>query len=596
MHRANSPQSSHCIPLIIGVAGHRNLCPEDVPALKERVREVFRELRQRLPNTPLVLLSPLNEGADRLVAEVALEPKCGVSLIAVLPWPKEIYPEGHFRSGDRAEFDRLLASAADIIYVPLDKKEKVRPEDLPVSEDKRGVQYRYVGKMIARHSQLLIALWDGREVKDSATWRVIEWQRNGVDAPYAVPFGELDDAEPGPICHIVTPRVGCPRPAGAFELKHLFPRSDVSEREKEKEKEKPQIDAAYSFWGRIDRFNRDASEISHRSEAAVMESRRDLADENTAAKLSAPVRSLLEHFALADSVSRQFQKRTLRTVRWLFVLAFGSVMFLETYAHSDEPERRVLFVHLLLLAVGFGWYVVAQSREIQGRYLDYRALAEALRVQLFWRWAGLPDSAADHYLRHFRGDLDWIRAAARTCFLISGGHDGKTADSTASDKTPASYEIVEALREVRQRWVEGQLNYFSEKGTENHKSHKDYDIAALSCFVAAVVLAAVQLLLPTMSHGLILLLFTLLVTTAMLEDFADYRAFAVQSRMFRWMAQLYTRANDRLKHLLESPAVVTEKEISSAQALIWELGKEALAENADWVVQHRQRPPIWKHG
>jgi 16S rRNA U1498 N3-methylase RsmE len=42
-----------------------------------------------LPHTPLILLSALVEGADRLVARVALE--LGVHFIVPLPMPRDIY-------------------------------------------------------------------------------------------------------------------------------------------------------------------------------------------------------------------------------------------------------------------------------------------------------------------------------------------------------------------------------------------------------------------------------------------------------------------------------------------------------------------------
>jgi hypothetical protein len=47
---------------------------------------------------------------------------------------------------------------------------------------------------------------------------------------------------------------------------------------------------------------------------------------------------------------------------------------------------------------------------------------------------------------------------------------------------------------------------------------------------------------------------------------------------------VFRRASARLRALLE------ERETDAAQALVVELGKEALAEHADWVLLHRERP------
>jgi hypothetical protein len=71
------------LPIVIGVTGHRHLRAADLPTLREHVRGLFRQLRRRYPATPLRILTALAEGADRLVAEVALEE--GHEVLAPLP-------------------------------------------------------------------------------------------------------------------------------------------------------------------------------------------------------------------------------------------------------------------------------------------------------------------------------------------------------------------------------------------------------------------------------------------------------------------------------------------------------------------------------
>lgn len=56
--------------LVVGVTGHRELRNEDRDSLQAQVRSFFLDLRTRYPELPLVLLSPLAEGADSLVADV----------------------------------------------------------------------------------------------------------------------------------------------------------------------------------------------------------------------------------------------------------------------------------------------------------------------------------------------------------------------------------------------------------------------------------------------------------------------------------------------------------------------------------------------
>src|SRR5262249_32407575 len=102
------------LPLVIGVTGHRDLRDEDVPRLEREVAAVIAGLRRDYlrddPRTPIIVLSALAEGADRLVARVALAQSA--RLIAPLPLPLEEYRrdfEPGLKPGNMAEFDALLA-------------------------------------------------------------------------------------------------------------------------------------------------------------------------------------------------------------------------------------------------------------------------------------------------------------------------------------------------------------------------------------------------------------------------------------------------------------------------------------------------------
>src|SRR5438445_7431315 len=101
------------LPLVIGVTGHRDLRPTDHTELEEKVRSFFKQIREKYPHTPLTLLSPLAEGADRLVARVAL--KLGSRLIVPLPMRRELYERDFTTAASRAEFRELLESAQHFV-------------------------------------------------------------------------------------------------------------------------------------------------------------------------------------------------------------------------------------------------------------------------------------------------------------------------------------------------------------------------------------------------------------------------------------------------------------------------------------------------
>lgn len=59
------------IPLLVGVVGHRDLVPDEVPAIRDAADQLLRMLQDAQPDVPVKLLSAQAEGADLVVADVA---------------------------------------------------------------------------------------------------------------------------------------------------------------------------------------------------------------------------------------------------------------------------------------------------------------------------------------------------------------------------------------------------------------------------------------------------------------------------------------------------------------------------------------------
>src|SRR5688572_15949462 len=81
------PQGS--LPITIGITGHRDIRPEDVPMLEAAVGKILDEIAAACPATPLYVINSLAEGADRLAARVAL--KHGAKIVVPLPMSRELY-------------------------------------------------------------------------------------------------------------------------------------------------------------------------------------------------------------------------------------------------------------------------------------------------------------------------------------------------------------------------------------------------------------------------------------------------------------------------------------------------------------------------
>ena len=99
----STPQAQ-AIPLVIAVTGHRELLSSEVAGIRDQVNSFLRGLRESYPDRRLRVMSPLAEGADRLVAECALE--LGIELSVPLPMPKALYLTDFDSEESREQFEK----------------------------------------------------------------------------------------------------------------------------------------------------------------------------------------------------------------------------------------------------------------------------------------------------------------------------------------------------------------------------------------------------------------------------------------------------------------------------------------------------------
>ena len=104
--------SDYFIPIVLGATGHRDLRPEDIEPLKRAVRGVFENLQTSYPHSGLILFSALAEGADRLVADVALSMPRRIELIVPFPLPLDDYMHDFKSPESKQEFLSLLRRAS----------------------------------------------------------------------------------------------------------------------------------------------------------------------------------------------------------------------------------------------------------------------------------------------------------------------------------------------------------------------------------------------------------------------------------------------------------------------------------------------------
>jgi hypothetical protein len=561
------------LPLVVAVSGHRDIAPGTLDLLRTRVLEALRELAATHPHTPLVLLTALAPGADQLCAEVALE--LGLNLRLPLPLPQDIYLEQFVHPEDRARFLRL-AAAGEVIHLPV--ASGISEADLRTHESARQQQYSLLGRYLALHSHVLLALWDGQEAEGpGGTAEVVRHHRRGTLAGL---HESLVPEQPcgGPVIHLLTPRAGSdipPQPAV-----WLAP-IDLAGREIPFNRESP--------LARIEAFNRDAVALGESGRAAAEQSCRRLTTEDAA--FLKPFELLVAQWhAWADVLSSHFGARAQRAHLLLFLLAGIAFALYELHHHflagshhppSWQPDGSHWIWILSSLVTLAAWAVLylARRRQLESKHLEYRALAEALRVQFYWMAAGINETAERRFPD--RVDTHWIPLTLRVLSML-GEHPGRAEPPTRR-----------RLDQVLEAWVRDQAHWYRAKAASlsarihwlHHKWHGILLAAALLGFAIALTfhLAAIREA-SHLRHHVLLGMALLLAPFALWRGFTEKRGYAVIGAEYAKMASLFARAESLLA------AALARNDLPAAQTILGELGVEALHENAQWLAFYREHP------
>ncbi len=626
------------LPLVIGVTGHRDLRDQDVPKLEAAVAAVIEGLRRDYlggsAETPIIVLSSLAEGADRLVARVALAH--GARLVAPMPMPIEEYRrdfEPGIKPGNEAEFDALLAQAIAtpvVSFVPGNSLEAVRAD-----RHKRNEQYRAVGILIAQHCHVLIALWDGDSANQSVggTAEVVEYKTKGI--PLAISGSaraSLDASELGPVIHILTPRekgadgisdvsvapwgrAVVKRHRGGIIRRSLhaigefFARVLARESGDVRKHLSPADRRALEAWetfetqiGLTRKFNQEtrALETAPDGPARIGNSQKHLfngaADEAEEKAAAERVARWCRFYAIADTLAQERQAQFRQDWLLLFLFAFGAFVCFATFSHAGLGGDALLAGYSVCYLVVFFLFLRARWGEHQERFLDYRALAEALRIAVYWKLVGvgpghIPASGdadavgvlAGAYPIKQPNELAWVKISLRTLELL---------DRTSGPGAEAPLDML-AHSVARRCWVEGQFSFFGRRGVYHNQRAEFFATWAVILLVMTSFLFVPVLITAISSrtwfgldlHDVALLTIGLLPgLAAALAGYSERLAYSAQARQYDRMRMLFERALELL------PETIDEASAPLVRSVYAELGAEAMNESAEWVAIYRQRP------
>lgn len=542
------------IPITIGVVGHLDVITTEDH--KIQIEKLFNDLAVRYPNSPVFLFSSLAEGADRYVANIFLDIKNQndnlrerFELIVPMPFEKDEYKKDFDDISDR-EFEELLKQAKRSFSIGYDGKVIDRPH-----------QYLKTGKLVADSSIILIALWDGEEGKKGGTADIVRHKITGDDDTVAESTFEYD----GTVFVIPSGRSKSSlqisaRPESRDALSLDLVLRDTSLKE---------------ALDKIEEINRDAEDLPddelEQSKSCLFK---------YPEKLDQQGKWLLNWHSMLDVLSLGFRRKDTKVTVWLFSLGLALILALELY--SNILTSRLTFgIAMLILVVAVLIYFNAKIKRFHIKYLYNRTLAEALRIQFYWNYAGLQKNVSDYILRIHRKEFSWVKHILSAIYGIT---------YNAGSITP------EKIKDITENWIKNQAHFFEAAIKRMTQRIFRYHIVSNTSFIIAFALFTSIFFFQDFynSHDYLNLL--LVISAVFLGIFALVKGYIQQKgyeqllNQYELMQVIYQRAEAKINEI-NSTDENAEYKNSFLKELFFVVGKEALIENGNWYLIFKEKEP-----
>jgi hypothetical protein len=559
-------QDPGAVPLVIGVAGHRDPRPQDLPVLRERCRTVIAALLEELPHTPLLMLNGLAAGMDSEAAEIFLELVADAQphhqLVAALPKPRQLYLEEDFPLDGSEE----AAHARQRLEALLSRCDAVLDGDncpelrLPVpaaGQERDPFDPRCYGSQsvfLVRHCYLLLAFTNGvTSGKVGGTSQTVAMQR-GELYPLFMHVDEVIAArEPGVVVTISTPRQSDPT--------RVCPVGDVH------------------YWGE----NLDGGRIEATAVAELQQPdlRSLLSGPRIPARLEAinaalpawppaPVDALGVRAGLWRYADHESTRRKASYIRLCRLVMLASVL---VGLSISQQEWQAIGLLVVLAAVVI---FPRLQRGPKQTFIQWRCLAESLFVTDFWSAVEVEVDTADLFHSQTNQNFAWIRTVLRA----------RRLQLMAAHTQPASKPpLPEAVARCN-AWIRDQESWLAGAIKRQEREERFWSWLAAACFLLALGLAfaywlgfsSIPELLPEVLIG----------ATAACIGYRELMGYSdTNARYGRSLAQFSraARALDCAQPDPHDPAMLDVRRRLVMEAI----GREKIDELNDWVGDQLQR-------
>jgi len=555
--------------LIIGVKGHHDLVDTEIPLIERKLEKWFSSLRDQYPSLQLHVVCSLEEGTDRLIVKLAQ--KLGIKVTVCLSVRKEIF-EKKFDSPESLSEFRSLLSDVEYFYLPLLEDGSLKREERSIDYEQKNREW---GIWLSEHAHILLVLWDGSSsIKNGDVGQIVQYRLkkeisslNAIKERSRIHF---NDSESDIVYHL---RVSC-------ESNNTSNRDDLHSGWITSNQAEDPMDQLPSEYDQIlslqERFSIDGLK--------VVQGPKLLASHLYCSKhkslINSEIGSIHDLFLTADILAQDYKSRFFMGLKLIYGFAISAGISFIVYADL-EAQITMIYPYLAFLTLSFSLAWLVARKGWHQRYIQYRALAEGLRIQFYLALAGIrifrPEKFLHNtYLRSQDMTLGWIRNILRTAGLKINFSGHETSDA--------------AINFVIEQWVgdakNGQAAYFKRKSLEVSKHLRLTRLVGKIAFLlgglSALALVLIQLDINPLYRNLLIASMGLLPLIAFFFDaYAQKKADNELVSQYQNMNSIFSKASIKLKN------AASKKE---RQHILYSLGIAALEENTEWLLHLRDRP------
>ena len=580
-------------PFVIGITGHRDLNKDTFKQLSAKISVFLTEIKQKLPNTPLKIISGMADGADRILVKEGL--KQNIAIDVIQPMPDSLY-QADFSEDSWQEFNRIIAE--DKVTTKVLPTYFIDIERAKEQGKERDKFYHALGQYIVEQSNLVVGIWDGinsglkggtadvvlsylesKETRAEINDTPVYFVDDGIsvnehsNVVYWLPVSHEEDNfhqtnKPTLASSFLTGKQGSYSMKKQQEMpKHLC--SEINE---------------------LNEYNKQFQELKSKNEISLeynlLSTYKN--DENNNKKEQ--LKNIDDEFLKADAIALFNQKKSDGQFKLFAYMAAIMGLFFLVYA-KIVASKLLLIGYLLLFFCGWFFFKAAEKNKWFTRHLTARVYAETLRTQFYLTIIDKQQASKvmqlmdDTGITQFKG-TSWLKQAV-TSLLTD--HENTVHECSAKQKE-------KNMAFVCKHWIAEQAAYFQNKtqklSSHHHKLEKIKGILFIGSAIATIslILFKYQLVDIVLFAHVDAKTFTVLLMGLLPFWLAVWELYqgkmAVKELLWQYKNQsiVFTQAQQELEN-----AATLEKK----SEILTRLAHRSMMENYIWIIHryHREHEP-----